>query len=237
MSRRALHVVNERGTEVALFLPALRERGFEVVDVVPREEPLPASLAGWDALLIGGGIVDTHQKHELPWLAHEIELAAEAIRDGVPAVGLCLGAQVLTDAAGGEVYRSEQPEIGWHEVETAPDARDDPLFAALPERFLAFQWHYYACRPGAAGHTLAANAAAAQALRLGPLAWGTQFHIEVTRAILLGWWEHGGAEHLMKLGYSRDSFEESLDRHLGAHEKLGRELARRFAAVAAERAA
>jgi GMP synthase-like glutamine amidotransferase len=230
-------VVNERGTEVALFLPALRERGFEVVDVVPSEEPLPATLDGFDAVLLGGGIVDTHQKDELPWLAGEIELARTALRDGVPAVGLCLGAQILTEAGGGEVRRSQPAEIGWHEVAARPEARDDPLFSALPERFLAFQWHHYACIPGAGAVALAANAVAAQALRFSPLAWGTQFHVEVTRAILIGWWEHGGEGPLTELGYSRESFEQSLDRHLGAHERLGRELGERFAAVAAERAA
>src|SRR5206468_3432469 len=80
-------------------------------------------------------------------LARAIELAAEAVRDGVPVLGLCLGAQVLTEATGGQVRRSEPPEVGWHEVQTRPQARQDPLLTALPASFLAFQWHYYSCHP------------------------------------------------------------------------------------------
>ena len=40
--------------------------------------------------------------------------------------------------------RRAEPEVGWHEVELAPAAAGDPAARRpCPERFLAFQWHYY----------------------------------------------------------------------------------------------
>jgi GMP synthase (glutamine-hydrolysing) len=236
LSRRILHLVNSRGSGAELFLPPLLERGFDVVDVHAAEERLPERLDGFDAVLMGGGTADVHQKDELPWMAQEVELARQAVRDGVPTLGLCLGAQILTEATGGVVRRSQPPEIGWHEVEARPQAADDPVFSALPQRFLAFQWHYYACAPNSHGELLAQNGVAPQAIRFAPLAWGTQFHIEVTREILRYWWRSGGAAYLIAEGYTLESFEASLDRHLPAHEGIGRALGERFAAVAAERA-
>ena len=55
---------------------------------------------------------------------------------------------------------------------------------ALPPRFMAMQWHLYACELPSAATELARNAVCVQALRIGEAAWGTQFHIETTREIL-----------------------------------------------------
>jgi GMP synthase (glutamine-hydrolysing) len=148
-------------------------------------------------------------------------------------MGLCLGAQVLTEAAGGTVYRCEPHEIGWHEVELTPAAEGDALFDGLPQRFQAMQWHYYACRPSNGAVELMTNPVSLQALRVGDAAWGTQFHIEVTRPVLLTWLDMGG-DDLAANGYPRDRFLESLDQHLETHQQVGRTLAERFARFATQ---
>jgi GMP synthase (glutamine-hydrolysing) len=234
---RALHIQNESTDPAVPFVQALEQRGFEVETVHPYAgEPLPGTLEGIDAIVAGGGLVDTHQVHEHRWLGHEIELVAEAIAGGTPYIGLCLGAQVLTEAAGGEVYRSQPHEVGWHEVELLPAAGDDPLFGGLPQRFRTMQWHYYACRPGDAAVELARNPAALQALRVGECAWGTQFHIEATREVLTGWLELGG-DDLAENGYPRDVYLRAIDEHYEQHAAVGRTLAARFAELASNRRA
>jgi len=66
-------------------------------------------------------------------------------------------------------------------------------------------------------------------------AWGTQFHIEVTRDILLGW-EREGREELERHGVDHERFARDLDQHLPAHEAIGVDMARRFAERALARA-
>jgi GMP synthase (glutamine-hydrolysing) len=236
-SRLALHIQNESIDPAVPFVEALEQHGFTVQTLHPYAgDELPETLDGIDAVMAGGGMVDTHQAGEYPWLAREIQLVREALVRGTPYIGLCLGAQVLTEAAGGTVYRSEPHEVGWYEVELLPAAADDPLFAGLPGHFQAMQWHYYACRANGDMVELMRNPAALQAMRVGEAAWGTQFHIEVTRPVLMGWLEAGG-EDLAANGYPRDRFLQSLDEHLDAHLQIGRTLAERFAEVAISRAA
>jgi GMP synthase-like glutamine amidotransferase len=237
MTQTALHIQNESTDPADLFIESLERAGFTVKTLHPYAgDELPETLDGIDAVISGGGLVDTHQAGEHPWLMREIQLTREALVRGTPFMGLCLGAQVLTEAAGGTVYRCHPHEIGWHEVELLDAAEGDPLFDGIPQRFQAMQWHYYACRPGEGMTQLMGNAVSLQALRVGESAWGTQFHIEVTRPMLLHWLEFGG-EDLAANGYPPDVFLRSLDEHLDEHQRVGRTLAERFARVAADRTA
>ena len=228
---RALHIMNESSGPARVFVEALEERGFEIVTVSPHAGQLPDSPEGFAAILSGGGTADTHQTDEHPWLIHEVALLRAAIAAGVPTMGLCLGAQLLTEAAGGTVYRCEPPEVGWYEVEAGPGAASDPVMGALPPRFMAMQWHLYACELPSAATELARNAVCLQALRIGEAAWGTQFHIETTREILESWADMAPDE-LARFGYDRARYDAELDRYGPAHEAIGRDMAGRFAQVA-----
>ncbi len=231
MTPRALHIVNESSGPARVFVDALEERGFEIVTVSPHAGQLPESPDGFAAILSGGGTVDTHQTDQHPWLIHEVALLRQAIAGGVPTMGLCLGAQLLTEAAGGTVYRCDPAEVGWFEVEAQPEAAADPVMGALPARFMAMQWHLYACELPPSATELARNAVCVQALRIGDAAWGTQFHIETTRDILLSWADMAPGE-LERYGYDRARYDAELDRHGPAHEAIGRDMAGRFAEVA-----
>jgi|tagenome__1003787_1003787.scaffolds.fasta_scaffold20932863_2 GMP synthase-like glutamine amidotransferase len=229
---RVLHVQNEITDPAGLFVEEFERRGHVVDTVHPYGgEPLPATLREYDAMMAGGGTVDTHQTDEYPWLAHEMELIREAVAADKPYLGLCLGAQLLTAATGGRVVRSEPPEVGWVDIGLRPEARDDPLFGDLPERFTVMEWHYYRCNPPEGAVELAANDVCTQALRVGRHAWGTQFHIEVTRPVLMTWFE-AAPQELEKHGYPRDVFLRSLDERLDDHIAIGRRLAGRLADVA-----
>jgi GMP synthase (glutamine-hydrolysing) len=165
--------------------------------------------------------VDQDDQH--PWLRDEDELMKELLAERVPVFGVCLGSQLIAKAAGANVGPAPREEIGWHEVETSPDAADDPLFTGLPERFQAFQWHSYTfdLPPGAV--LLASNPVCLQAYRLGDSAWGIQFHAEVTQQIVEGWAASDGTGRRFDF-----SPMESWNR-------IGRTLAGRFLDVAARR--
>lgn len=232
---RALHIVHQRNSPAARFVPALAAAGFEITDVVPDEQPLPESLDGYDAVVACGGVHNTHETDRFPWISREVALMAEAIERGVPAVGLCLGAQMLCEAGGGKVYRVAAHEIGWFAVEMAPAAAADPVLGGFPPSFQAVEWHYYACEPPAGAVELARSDSCVQAFRIGDAAWGTQFHIEVDRTILETW-QREAPEELEQAGYPAERYRSELERLLPAHMALGDEMARRFAELAAARA-
>jgi GMP synthase-like glutamine amidotransferase len=232
---RALHLVNLASGPAELFVPPLERLGFAVDDLNPNDEPLPPTLEGYDALLVCGGTANTHETDRYPWLDHETELLVEALERGVPTIGLCLGAQLLTKAAGGTVYRTSTSEVGWREVHVDPAAAGDLVLGAMPERFMALQWHYYGCELPEQAVELARNEVCPQAFRIGDAAWGTQFHIEVTREILLEW-EREGREDLDRHGVDHEQFVRDLDQHLPAHEAIGVDMAQRFAELALARA-
>ena len=83
---------------------------------------VPPSVEG-DALIVLGGPMDAYDDEVAPWLPSVRELLLSAIDDGVPTIGICLGAQLLAVAAGGKVERGAAgPEIGLGEV-TVTDRR------------------------------------------------------------------------------------------------------------------
>jgi GMP synthase-like glutamine amidotransferase len=94
---------------------------------------------------------------------------------------VCLGAQLLARAGGGRVYPGAAgPELGWAPVELSGEARSDALLAGPPDRVDVLHWHWdtFDLPPGAV--LLASSSRYPnQAFRLGPVAWGLQFHLEV----------------------------------------------------------
>ena len=136
-------IVHQLDAGPGVFAEAMRSRGTELDEWLLPAQPAPADPLGYDAVLVLGGAMHADQDAEYPWLAEEKSLLAELIKRRVPLLGMCLGCQLVAEAAGGGARRASNPEIGWYEVTLAPAAADDPLLAPLPRRFEAFQWHSY----------------------------------------------------------------------------------------------
>ena len=119
----------------------------------------------------------------------------EQLERGTPILGVCLGSQLLAEAAGASPYRTPEPEIGWYDIEITEAGAADPvlgplapsveLFELAPLRGAAASRRRGACR----------TPACVQAFRIeGKPAWGLQFHAEVTREDLFSWLDGvGGA--------------------------------------------
>jgi GMP synthase (glutamine-hydrolysing) len=119
----------------------------------------------------------------------------EALARQLPVLGICLGAELLAEAAGGRTHACA-PEWGYREVSLLAAARDDGLFGGLPTQFTVFQAHGYEVDLPPGGVALAGTADAVQAFRVGANAWGVQFHPEPTLEMLDGWTAALG--HLMQ---------------------------------------
>jgi GMP synthase (glutamine-hydrolysing) len=153
----------------------------------------------------------------------------EALRRGLPVLGICLGAELLAEAAGARTYPCP-PEWGYREVALLPAAREDDLLRDLPETFEVFQAHTFACELPAGSVALAGDDGALQAFRVGTTAWGIQFHPEPTLAMLDGWTRSLG--HLMQAsGVDPEAVRQAGRRRVPEWSERASAMGRRFAAV------
>jgi GMP synthase (glutamine-hydrolysing) len=189
--------------------------------------PPPQPVDAYDALFVFGGAMHADQEHRHPWLREENLFLQRVLDLGVPVLGVCLGAQLIAKAAHAEVGPAREPEIGWHPVELTDEARTDPVFGALPERFDAFQWHYYTYAVPAGGVELARSPICTQGFRLGERAWGIQFHAEVTGPQVERWIDEEPDVASAELAAQTRE-------RIGAWSQLGRTLCDAFLSVAAE---
>src|SRR4051794_5227041 len=152
---------------------------------------------------------------------------ATALRLQLPILGICLGAELLAEAAGG-VSRPCTPEWGFREVALAPAAGADALLGALPPRFEVFQAHDYGLGLPPRATALAGEDGALQAFRAGDRAWGVQFHPEPTLAMLDGWTHALG--HVMAANGVDPAHTRTLARrHVPEWSERSAEIGRRFA--------
>ncbi|MBN1529181.1 MAG: type 1 glutamine amidotransferase [Thermoleophilaceae bacterium] len=229
-----LAIVHQRDAGAGVFGDALRDAGAELIEWVPSESG-PPEVGGLGAALTFGGAMHADQEDANPWLPAEKYLLAELLRRGVPLLGVCLGAQLLSEAAGGAPRRASEPEIGWVEVELTPEGRRDPLTGPLPERFEAFEWHSYEAGPPDGSVILARSAVCVQAYRLAEApAWGIQFHAEVAGADVGGWLDgYDADEDAVRIGLDPEALRAETVPRLDEWNELGRGFAQRFLAEAA----
>jgi GMP synthase-like glutamine amidotransferase len=232
---RVLGVRHPGGGTCGLLAERCEGGGHELVEWMPGAgEPIPAPLSAFDAVAVFGGGMNVRDAERLPWMRAEVELLREALQAGVPALGVCLGAQLLASAAGAEVRRSPSPEIGWFDVERTPEGAEDPLLGRLPGRFLAYEWHSYAFALPAGAVALARSAACPQAFRLGDRAWGVQFHPEVGPEIVEEWaLDYESDPDAIALGFDPPAHIAEAAERLPAWMALGRELFEGFLTAAA----
>lgn len=168
----------------------LSDAGAELALVTPPAQPVPENLDGYAGLVCLGGHMGAYDDFDHPWLADVRRLLAEAVTRQRPTLAICLGAQLLTVAAGGRVVVApDGPEVGPLLVAKRDVGWNDPLFADLPFMPDVMQFHsdsIDALPPNAtllASGTLYQN----QAFRIGKCVYGLQFHIETTTELVLGW--------------------------------------------------
>jgi GMP synthase (glutamine-hydrolysing) len=231
---RVLTFVHHRNAAAGVFAEPALAAGHELVEWLPNEAQ-PPSLAGLDAAIVFGGEAQVDKEDAYPWLRPEKQLVRELLERRIPTLGVCLGSQLLAEAAGGGARRARVSEIGWHQIELTPEGATDPLLGALPERFEGFQYHHYEWLLPPRATVLARSAACLQAFRLEGLpAWGVQFHPEVTHADLSSWldgWEDDPLAVATGLDPQAIRAESALK--IAGWNDLGREVSARFLALAA----
>jgi GMP synthase-like glutamine amidotransferase len=230
---RVLLLEHQRDAGAGVFAPALQDAGAELETWLIAGEPHPpGEPAGYDAVLSFGGATHPDQDDQHPWLGQERALLADLVGRGVPVLGVCLGAELLAEAAGATASRAATPEIGWYQVELTAAGRADPLLGPLAPSFTALEWHSYEFSLPPGGVALASSAGCLQAFRLGASAWGIQFHAEVTGEDFDAWIDDYASDpDALATGLDPHALRAQTKDSIAAWNELGRALARRFVAT------
>lgn len=145
----------------------------------------------WDAikaLVILGGPMSVHEEERYPFLKWEKTIVRTAFKQGIPILGICLGAQLIAAATGGEVHQGNFKEIGWYPIGITTEGQMDSLLGYLPEKPTVFQWHGDGFNLPKEARRLASSVYYDnQAFRIGRNVYGLQFHLEVTPAMIERW--------------------------------------------------
>ncbi|HYQ79696.1 MAG TPA: type 1 glutamine amidotransferase [Solirubrobacterales bacterium] len=227
---RVLAIVHQRDAGPGVFAEAIAEAGGTLDEWTLAERPQPpADPLGYDAVLVLGGAMNVDEGERHGWIGEEVALLRELLAREIPLLGLCLGGQLLAQAAGAEPRRAARPEIGWHQVELTAEGADDPLLGPLAPGFRAFQWHSYKfpLPPGAV--PLARSEVCLQAARLGERAWALQFHPEVSRADALHWVEDYRSDpDAIQMGIDPAALGPETEEKIEAFNELGSGICRRW---------
>jgi len=94
-----------------------------------KDAPNPDTL---DLLIVLGGVMDTNQEDEYPWLVEEKRFLKSCL-GRTTIFGICLGSQLLAESLGGEVTTLPKPEIGWKLISTVELRSDSDEIHNLPK--------------------------------------------------------------------------------------------------------
>jgi GMP synthase (glutamine-hydrolysing) len=188
---RILAIQNDETDPPHLAGRWLEEQGHEVVVLhAYRGEEVPATVpAGIDALMPLGGHMGAMDDHIAPWLANERAMIADAASRDLPIFAICLGAQLVAAALGGEVRRSPESEIGIYEITSQGVA--DPVFD-FGAQTIAAQWHedIVTKLPEGAVRLASSPLCENQIYKFGSKSYAVQFHPEIDSSIIHTWEEH-----------------------------------------------
>ena len=188
------HLERERP---GLFVNLAEERGFSLCTFrLDLGDSLPELRTGDLLLVLGGsmGIRDIGSS-TYPWLIEEVGLIKKALNQGVGLIGVCLGAQLLAFAAGGDVEAlqeevSHKPlaEIGWDNIFPQSSENNCKLTSLLGCPFPVLHWHGdRILLPNTAELIASSCRCKEQLFSIGSLAYGLQFHVEVDDEMVNTW--------------------------------------------------
>ena len=152
-------------------------------------DPVP-DLKDFDGLWAMGGSMNVWEEDAYPWLIEEKRVIRQAVETlEMPFLGICLGHQLLADALGGSVDKSDHMEIGLFEVKPTRSGNDHPLLLNLPANMRWVNVHLSEVTRAPEQATILADSRACKnhIMQIGRYAYSCQFHPEVCSDTVDGW--------------------------------------------------
>jgi GMP synthase-like glutamine amidotransferase len=196
---------------------------------------IPAEPGDYAGLIVLGGPMSANDTAKYPYLADTMTLIRKFAAADKPVLGICLGAQVIARAFGGEVYRMPHLESGFYTMDVTAEGKRDPLFSALGPDVTSFQNHFEAVRnvPGAVA-LATGGACPIQAFRIGRATYATQFHPEVTIDIVRDWIRKFGRAFTDDEPRLLTDLDRQFRQSFARHREQCQALVRRWLALAAD---
>jgi GMP synthase (glutamine-hydrolysing) len=117
------------------YRPVLEERGYQlealnVFESAPAFDRFsPPDLAGISLILVLGGPLSANDDY--PALHRERAYLKDAMDRGKPVFGVCLGAQMMAKALGGEVQPTGGYQFGLRRISVTAEGDADPVFSEI----------------------------------------------------------------------------------------------------------
>jgi GMP synthase (glutamine-hydrolysing) len=135
--------------------------------------------------IILGGPIGVYETDDYPFLQQEIDLLKVRLKNNLPTLGICLGAQLIAHALGAKVYAGHEKEIGWSKISLSSD-ENNPLAPLTDTAVL--HWHGDTFDLPEQAELLASSEIYPnQAFSVGKNILALQFHIEVAADSLEKW--------------------------------------------------
>ena len=233
MARIVVFQHNDHETPGRLGL-TLRDHGFKLDIRRPdRDGPdaIPTDLDNVRGVVIMGG--QQNVGDGLPWIQREIDFVAATHKAELPVIGICLGAQVIAKAIGGEVEKMDTPEAGFAPVHIGVPGQTDRILAGI--RWTSHQFHTHAHQitslPAGTTTYVSSDACKVQAFSAGIRTFGFQYHFELDRKQIDTFYE-ADAAMFEAAGVSKDVLHAQADEHYATYARLGDRLCVNLASFA-----
>jgi GMP synthase (glutamine-hydrolysing) len=199
----------------------LRDHAFKLdIRRLDQGAPIPGDFDDVDGVISLGGTANVDDKYG--WLEKERVFLREAHERGLPVVGVCLGAQLIAEALGGEVQKAPNREAGFVDVRMLPVAHSDTILSGIAWNSPQFSLHRYAISTLPEGAVRLAESAhcEVQAFRAGMRTYGFQYHFEADRPMMDELLADARSD-LQGAGLSTDEFSRDAEKKYEMFARLG----------------
>ncbi len=183
-SNEILAIQNIHCEPLGIYKEYLLSDGFSINEILAGKDKIPEDIEKFDAIFILGGPMSANDNVDC--ILKQKQLVVNSLKLNIPLFGICLGSQIIASSCGGNVFPGPEKEIGWESVYITEDGKSSIFKNISSNSIPVFQWHADTFTLPLDAKVLAISDQYIQAFKFKN-AIGLQFHMEVTKRMILSW--------------------------------------------------